>query len=46
MAVNSVEVIENLEACEHLEKLDLTCNYVEDLLSVENLKANIHLKDL
>lgn len=33
-------------ACEFLEKLDLTVNFVGDLLSVESLKHNCHLREL
>ena len=32
--------------CEFLEKLDLTINFVGDLLSVESLQANHHLREL
>ena len=32
-------------ACEFLEKLDLTVNFVGDLLSVESLKHNYHLRE-
>lgn len=46
LAVNSIERIENLEGCESLEKLDLTVNVIEDLLSVENLKSNYKLREL
>jgi protein TilB len=32
LALNNISVLENLEACECLGKLDLTVNFVEDLL--------------
>lgn len=32
--------------CEFLEKLDLTVNFVGDLLSIESLRANSHLREL
>ena len=32
--------------CEFLEKLDLTLNFIGDLLSVESLSVNIHLREL
>ena len=38
MAVNNVRVIENIEACESLKKLDLTLNFV-DLEDLESSMA-------
>ena len=35
-----------LSGCEFLQKLDLTVNFVGDLLSVESLKVNGHLREL
>ena len=35
-----------LTGCESLQKLDLTVNFVGDLLSVEQLRENCHLKEL
>ena len=32
--------------CEFLEKLDLTLNFIGDLLSVESLSVNVHLREL
>lgn len=32
--------------CESLQKLDLTVNFVGDLLSIESLKVNEHLKEM
>ena len=32
--------------CESLQKLDLTVNFVGDLLSVEQLRENCHLREL
>ncbi|KAF0984416.1 hypothetical protein FDP41_000315 [Naegleria fowleri] len=46
MAVNNLTRIEGLESNENLEKLDLTANFVWDLLSVECLKQNYNLKEL
>lgn len=46
LAINNVEKIENLEGCESLEKLDLTLNFIGELTSVDNLKHNVHLKEL
>ena len=46
LALNNIKLIENLEACESLEKLDLTVNFVEDLLCIENLKNNEFLREL
>ncbi|KAG2387106.1 hypothetical protein C9374_002141 [Naegleria lovaniensis] len=46
MAVNNLTRVEGLESNEHLEKLDLTANFVWDLLSVERLKCNYNLKEL
>ncbi len=39
-------MIENLQGCESLEKLDLTVNFIEDLLCVENLQDNHLLQQL
>jgi protein TilB len=46
MALNNVTVIEGLEGCEKLNKLDLTCNFIVDLVSVEALKPNPLLREL
>ena len=46
LALNNIEVIENLEGCESLTKLDLTVNFVEDLFCLENLRANQSLRQL
>lgn len=46
LALNNIEVVENLEGCESLEKLDLTLNFVGELLSVEKLRTNQHLEHL
>ena len=32
--------------CEFLQKLDFTVNFIGDLLSVESLQSNAHLRDL
>ena len=36
----------SIAGCEFLQKLDLTVNFVGDLLSVESLKCNGHLREL
>ena len=36
----------NYKGCEFLEKLDLTVNFVDDLLSVESLRDNRTLQEL
>ncbi|KAJ8337299.1 hypothetical protein SKAU_G00385190 [Synaphobranchus kaupii] len=46
VALNNIEVIENLEGCESLQKLDLTVNFVGQLSSVQSLKGNLHLREL
>ncbi|XP_058273924.1 dynein axonemal assembly factor 11 [Hemibagrus wyckioides] len=46
LALNNIEVIENLEGCEDLQKLDLTVNFVGRLSSVVSLKQNVHLREL
>ncbi|RKO84887.1 hypothetical protein BDK51DRAFT_15741, partial [Blyttiomyces helicus] len=46
LALNNIRVIENLEGCESLSKLDLTVNFVEDPLDVESLKGNERLREL
>ena len=46
LAINNVERVENLEQCEFLEKLDLTCNFVSEVTSLQNLRSNIHLREI
>jgi protein TilB len=49
LALNNISMIEGLEGCESLTKLDMTVNFVKiEALeeSVYNLKANIMLEDL
>lgn len=46
LAINNIEKIENLGACESLKKLDLTLNFVGELTSIESLKRNVHLQEL
>lgn len=46
LAINNIRKVENLDYCECLEKLDLTANFVDDLLSVASLAPNYNLKDL
>ena len=36
----------SVTGCEYLQKLDLTVNFVGDLLSIESLKCNGHLREL
>jgi len=46
LALNNITVIEGLEGCEKLRKLDLTCNFVVDILCIDVLAANPCLKEL
>lgn len=46
LALNNIEVIENLQGCESLNKLDLTVNFVGRVTSVESLKHNQFLREL
>lgn len=49
LALNNISMLEGIEGCESLKKLDMTVNFVdiEDLEeSIYNLKANIMLEDL
>lgn len=49
LALNNISMIEGIEGCESLKKLDMTVNFVdiEELEpSVYNLKANVMLEDL
>jgi protein TilB len=49
LALNNISMIEGVEGCDCLKKLDMTVNFVdiEDLEeSIYNLKANIMLEDL
>jgi protein TilB len=46
LALNNIEIIENLQGCESLTKLDLTVNFIGELTGVETLKNNIHLETL
>jgi protein TilB len=48
VAVNNISLIEGLENCEFLEKVDFTVNFldVEGLLSIETLAHLEHLKEL
>lgn len=46
MAINNIKKVEGLEYCEALQKLDLTANFVDDLLSVASLEPNYNLKEL
>lgn len=46
LSINNIERVENLEGCESLKKLDLTLNFIGDILSVGNLKKNIFLEEL
>jgi protein TilB len=46
LAVNNIRQIENLDRCESLTKLDLTLNFISDLVSVDELKANELLREL
>ncbi|VUZ45042.1 unnamed protein product, partial [Hymenolepis diminuta] len=46
LALNNIETIENLEGCESLRKLELTVNFIGDLVSVDNLINLEHLEEL
>ncbi|EFC48009.1 hypothetical protein NAEGRDRAFT_31069 [Naegleria gruberi] len=46
LAVNNITSISGLGSNEHLEKLDLTANFVWDLLSVESLRENYKLREM
>lgn len=46
LALNNISIIEGLEECEKLNKLDLTCNFVVDLVTVSSLQANPLLKEM
>lgn len=37
LALNNISVIENIERCESLSKLDLTCNFIECKNLLESL---------
>lgn len=46
MAINNIERFEGLEQLESLNKLDVTLNFIGELTSIENLKANYNLTQL
>ena len=46
LAINNIEVVENLERCESLEKLDLTLNFIGNIESVCSLRQNRSLRHL
>jgi protein TilB len=49
LALNNIQVVDNLDGCESLRKLDLTVNFIDlDTFreSILNLKANQFLEDL
>ena len=48
LAMNKITMIENLEGCESLVKLDLTMNEIamHGLLNVSTLAVNVHLREL
>jgi protein TilB len=49
LALNNISVIENIEHCESLEKLDMTCNFIEPknlLESAFNLKKCAAIREL
>lgn len=46
LAVNNIKLIEGLEGCEQLKKLDLTLNFIPDPTSTERLRANTFLETL
>ena len=46
LALNKIVLVENLEGCESLEKLDLTLNCIRKLSSLSNLIGNYALREL
>ena len=46
LALNGIEVIEQLEGCESLEKLDLTANCIWKLSSCSSLARHHAFRDL
>ena len=47
LALNNIELIEGIEKCENLEKIDLTCNFIDKkhlLTSLYNLKKCSSIK--
>lgn len=46
LALNNVALVEGLEGCEMLEKLDLTVNFIGDLRSIKSLQGNRNLWQL
>lgn len=46
LALNNIKKVEGLEGCESLRKLDLTVNFIADLVSVESLKNCQNLREL
>ena len=49
LALNNIEIIEGIDGCENLNKLDLTVNFIDcDTLeeSIKNLKHCLFLKEL
>ncbi|KAK7200266.1 leucine-rich repeat-containing protein [Novymonas esmeraldas] len=46
LAVNNITVIDGLQGCEALERLDLTLNFIADATSVQTLLANPFLQSL
>ena len=46
LALNNITEIEGLEGCEKLNKLDLTCNFIVNLVCVQVLEANPLLREL
>ena len=46
VSMNVIEVVEGLEGCENLRKLDLTLNFVGRITSLLSLRQNLHLEEL
>ena len=44
--MNVIELIEGLEGCENLKKLDLTLNFVGQISSILSLRKNERLEEL
>jgi protein TilB len=46
LALNKIEIVENLEGCESLNKLDLTLNCIRKLSSLTSLTNNYALREM
>lgn len=46
LALNNISIIEGLDGCEKLNKLDLTMNFIIDITTVQSLRKNKLLREL